>query len=163
MLGISEKTALALAISMVCATIGIVVALTHFGAIQISYRAVPPLQPPTLTPNPIQVSLGDVVSGSSGSKDFGKVGTLSLPVSYGITFELDTSTIKNHFDSFTVYLYVYKGGSQVGLCDLSLWSPSDSITLDAGDHDIYLKVSYKAKTVSSAVSGVATIALKYSG
>lgn len=107
--------------------------------------------------------MDDVVSGSTGSKDFGKVGTMTLPVSYEITFELDTSTIKNHFDSFIVYVYVYEGGSQVDSCDLSLTIPSHSITLGAGSYDIYLKVSYTAKTVSSAVSGTAAITLKYSG
>jgi len=104
-----------------------------------------------------------VVSGSTGSKDFGKVGTLSLPTGYAITFELDTSTIKNHFDSFMVYIYVYKGGTLVGSCSLSLTTSSGSVTLDAGSYDLYLKVSYTAKSVSSAVSGTATITLKYPG
>ena len=102
-----------------------------------------------------------MVSGSTGSKDFGKVGTLSLPTGYAITFELDTSTIKNHFDSFTVYIYIYKSGTLVGWLSLSLTFSSYSITLDPGSYDLHLKVSYTAKSVSSNVSGTATITLKY--
>jgi len=83
-----------LVILTICVMVGVVVALTAFGTIQISYRITPSTQAPKLNPNPIQLSLGDIVSGSTGSKDFGKVGTMSLPVGYTITFELDTSTIQ---------------------------------------------------------------------
>jgi len=160
-LGASKRALLVSVILIVCATMGIVVALRSFGAIQIGYNVVPSTQAPTLNPNPIQVSLGDVVSGSTGSKDFGKVGTLSLPTGYAITFELDTSTVKDHFDSFTAYIHVYRDGSLVGSFSLSLTSPSYSVTLDPGSYDLHLKVSYTAKSVSFAVSGTATITLKY--
>ncbi len=148
---------------VVCFIIGIVAALISFGAIQIGYRITPSTQQPTLTPNPIQVSLGDIVSGSTGSKDFGKVGTMSLPTGYSITAELDTSTIQNHFSTFYLYIDIYKAGSStyVGSFYLSLSWSSDSETLDAGSYDLYLKVYYTAKSVSSTTSGTATITLKY--
>jgi type 1 fimbria pilin len=148
-------------ILIICFMVGVVVAITAFGIIQISYRVVPSTQAPILSPNPISVSLGDIVSGSTGSNDFGKVGTMSLPTGYSITAELDTSTIQNHFSSFYLYIDVYKGGSYVGDFYLSLTWTSDSLTLDSGNYDLYLKVYYTAKSVSSTVSGTATITFKY--
>jgi hypothetical protein len=148
-------------ILIICIIIGVVIALTAFGTMQIGYRVVPSTQAPILSPNPISVSLGDIVSGSTGSKDFGRVGSISLPTGYSITAELDTSTIQNHFSTFYLYIDVYKGGSYVGYFYLSLTLTSDSLTLDSGDYDLYLKVYYTAKSVSSAVSGTATIAFKY--
>jgi len=148
-------------ILIICVMIGVVVALTAFGTMQISYRVVPSTQAPTLTPNPIQVNLGDIVSGSTGSKDFGKVGTMSLPVGYTITFELDTSTIQNHFNYFYAYIDIYKDTSYVYSLILSLTYTSTSVTLSSGSYDLYLKVSYTAKSISSTVSGTAVITLKY--
>ncbi|MEM2536873.1 MAG: hypothetical protein QXK29_01850 [Candidatus Bathyarchaeia archaeon] len=161
--GPSGKRFLCWVIIVVCLLIGIVVALTSFGTIQIGYRIAPSMQPPTLTPNPIQVNLGDIVSGSTGSKDFGKVGTMSLPTGYSITAELDVSTIQNHFSTFYLYIDIYKAGTNtyVGSFYLSLTWISDSETLDSGSYDLYLKVYYTAKSVLSTVSGTATITLKY--
>jgi len=53
-------------ILIICVMVGVVVALTAFGTIQINYRITPSTQAPTLNPNPIQVNLGDIVSGSTG-------------------------------------------------------------------------------------------------
>jgi len=60
-LGASKSALLVSVILIVCATIGIVVALRSFGAIQIGYNVVPSTQAPTLDPNPIQVSLGESI------------------------------------------------------------------------------------------------------
>ena len=74
---------------------GVVIALTVFGTMQISYRIVPSTQAPSLNPNPISVNLGDIVSGSTGSRDFGKVGTMSLPTGHSITAEIDISSVQD--------------------------------------------------------------------
>jgi len=142
---------------------GVVIALTVFGTMQISYRIVPSTQAPSLNPNPISVNLGDIVSGSTGSKDFGKVGTMSLPTGYSITAEIDVSSVQNDFSSFYLYIDVYEAGTTnyVGDFYLSLYTTSDSLTLDPGDYDLYLKVYYTANSVSTTVSGTVTITFKY--
>ena len=38
---------------------------------------------------------------------------------------------------------------------------SDSLTLNPGDYDIYLRVYYTANSVSTTVSGTVTITFKY--
>jgi len=142
---------------------GVVIALTVFGTMQISYRIVPSTQAPSLNPNPISVNLGDIVSGSTGSKDFGKVGTMSLPTGYSITAEIDASNVQNDFSSFYLYIDVYEAGTTnyVGDFYLSLHTTSDSLTLDPGDYDLYLRVYYTANSVSTTVSGTVTITFKY--
>ena len=142
---------------------GVVIALTVFGTMQISYRIVPSTQAPSLNPNPISVNLGDIVSGSTGSKDFGKVGTMSLPTGYSITAEIDVSSVQNDFSSFYLYIDVYEAGTTnyVGDFYLSLYTTSDSLTLDPGDYDLYLRVYYTANSVSTTVSGAVTITFKY--
>ena len=142
---------------------GVVIALTVFGTMQISYRIVPSTQAPSLNPNPISVNLGDIVSGSTGSKDFGKVGTMSLPTGYSITAEIDVSSVQNDFSSFYLYIDVYEAGTTnyVGDFYLSLYTTSDSLTLDPGDYDLYLRVYYTANSVSTTVSGTVTITFKY--
>ena len=142
---------------------GVVIALTVFGTMQISYRIVPSTQAPSLNPNPISVNLGDIVSGSTGSKDFGKVGTMSLPTGYSITAEIDVSSVQNDFSSFYLYINVYEAGTTnyVGDFYLSLYTTSDSLTLDPGDYDLYLRVYYTANSVSTTVSGTVTITFKY--
>ena len=142
---------------------GVVIALTVFGTMQISYRIVPSTQAPSLNPNPISVNLGDIVSGSTGSKDFGKVGTMSLPTGYSITAEIDVSSVQDDFSSFYLYIDVYEAGTTnyVGDFYLSLYTTSDSLTLDPGDYDLYLKVYYTANSVSTTVSGTVTITFKY--
>ena len=145
------------------ALVGVVIALVAFGTMQIGYKVVPSTQAPSLSPNPISVTLGDIVSGSTGSKDFGKVGTISLPTGYSITAELDSSTIMSHFSTFYLYIDVYEADTTnwVGDFYLSLYLPSDSLTLDPGDYDLYLRVYYTAESVSSTVSGTATITFNY--
>jgi len=142
---------------------GVVIALTVFGTMQISYRIVPSTQAPSLNPNPISVNLGDIVSGSTGSKDFGKVGTMSLPTGYSITAEIDVSSVQNDFSSFYLYIDVYEAGTTnyVGDFYLSLYITSDSLTLDPGDYDLYLRVYYTANSVFTTVSGTVTITFKY--
>ena len=142
---------------------GVVIALTVFGTIQISYRIVPSTQAPSLNPNPISVNLGDIVSGSTGSKDFGKVGTMSLPTGYSITVEIDVSSVQDDFSSFYLYIDVYEAGTTnyVGDFYLSLYTTSDSLTLNPGDYDLYLRVYYTANSVSTTVSGTVTITFKY--
>ena len=142
---------------------GVVIALTVFGTMQISYRIVPSPQAPSLNPNPISVNLGDIVSGSTGSKDFGKVGTMSLPTGYSITVEIDVSSVQDDFSSFYLYIDVYEAGTTnyVGDFYLSLYTTSDSLTLNPGDYDLYLRVYYTANSVSTTVSGTVTITFKY--
>ena len=142
---------------------GVVIAFTVFGTMQISYRIVPSTQAPSLNPNPISVNLGDIVSGSTGSKDFGKVGTMSLPTGYSITAEIDVSSVQDDFSSFYLYIDVYEAGTTnyVGDFYLSLYTTSDSLTLNPGDYDLYLRVYYTANSVSTTVSGTVTITFKY--
>ena len=108
------------------------------------------------------MSLGVIPSGSSGSKDFGKVGTLSLPAGYEITFTLDTS-IAQDFDSLSVYIYIYREGVYVSHTSLSLSWPSDSVTLDAGTYDIHVRVEYKAKSVTTTRTGKIVVSLSWPG
>jgi len=55
---------------------------------------------------------------------------MSLPVDYTIIFELDTSTIQNHFNYFYVYIDIYKDTSYV--YSLSLTYTSTSVTSAQG-------------------------------
>jgi len=73
-LGASKRALLVSVILIVCATMGTVVALRSFGAIQIGYNVVPSTQAPTLNPNPIQVSLATWSRALLGARTSGRSG-----------------------------------------------------------------------------------------
>jgi hypothetical protein len=142
----------------------VVVALVMFGQYKISYLIQPAAEAPTLTPNPVPLDLGTIASGSTGEKDFGNTATLSLPAGYEITFELDTTTIGD-FDDFDVTIRVYEAGTTNYVTTLYLydWLPTDSHTFGTGDYDLYVKVDYTAKSVTTSTSGTVVITLSWPG
>jgi hypothetical protein len=162
-----DKTVKLLVVILVClfVVIGVIYALTSIGIIKIGYKITPSsTQAPTMTPNPINLDLGTIPSGSSGPKDFGKVGTLSLPVSYEITFTLDTSSASD-FAYFTVYIYLYPSGSSYYSYSFLLTKsyPSDYETVSAGNYDIQVKIDYQAVSVTSDKTGTVNISVSYPG
>jgi hypothetical protein len=162
-----DKTVKLLVVILVCLFVvgGIVYALTSIGFIKIGYKITPSsTQAPTMTPNPINLDLGTIPSGSSGTKDFGKVGTLSLPVGYQITFTLDTSSASD-FAAFSVYIYLYPSGSSYYTYSFLLTKsyPSDYETVSAGNYDIQVKVDYMAVSVTSDRTGTVSISVSYPG
>ena len=153
---------LLVAFIVVAAVIGMALAAANFGRIEVSYQIAPAAEAPTLNPNPIVLDLGTIPSGSTGSKDFGKVGSLSLPACYKITFSLDTSSAED-FESLKVYIYIYRGGSFIDSVSLDFAFPNGYATLDAGDYDLYVKIEYTAKSVTSARSGTIIINVLWPG
>jgi len=147
---------------VVIAVVGVVFAAVNFGRIEVSYEVTPAVEAPTLSPNPIILDLGSIPSGSTGSKDFGVVGSLSLPAGYEITFSLDTSCAED-FESLAVYIYLYEDGSYVDYAYLTLSFPDDSLTLNAGDYDLRVKIEYTAKSVTSARSGTIVVNVLWPG
>jgi len=154
----------AIALLVISAISGTVLALQMFGQINISYVIQPTSQSPTLTPNPIQLDLGTINSGSTGTKDFGYVGEMSLPDGYQITFELDTSTIQD-FTDFEVDIKVTKYPTDEYVTTIYLFDsyPSSSYTFSEGVYNLYVKVYYTAKSVTSTTSGTINISISFPG
>ncbi len=90
--------------------------------------------------------------------------TLSLPVSYEITFSLDTTSVAD-FSSFTVDIYLYRSGesSYSYYFYISKYLSSDSETVSAGTYDVKVKVGYQAITVTSDRIGTVKISVSYPG
>ncbi len=142
--------------------ISIIVFAVNFGRIEISYEVTPAVEAPSLSPNPIVLDLGSIPSGSTGSKDFGVVGVLSLPAGYEITFSLDTSCAED-FESLAVHIHLYEKDKYVDYAHLTLSFPNDSVTLNAGDYDLSVKIEYTAKSVASARTGAIIINVLWPG
>jgi len=162
---IRGKTVSVWILCLIAALIGAAVAASvMFGEYLITYKITPVAQAPTLTPNPVNLDLGEIVSGSSGEKDFGKTATLSLPASWDITFSLNTTTLDD-FESFEVTIAIYWAGTDdiVGYLYLYDYSPSRSRSLVAGDYDLYMEIEYTAKSVTSTTTGTVKITISYPG
>jgi hypothetical protein len=165
---VSVKLLAAVLILCSIMTGGIVVALMSIGAIQIGYKITPTTtETPTLTPSTIRLDLGSIPSGSSGSKDFGKVATLYLPVGYEITV-----TLENEFDAFqgmNVHVYLYEIGATYWSYSFYVWMSeygynTDSQIVDAGTYDVYVTIDqYSAKSVTSEITGTVEIDISYPG
>jgi len=154
----------ALIAGAIMSVMGIVYALTHIGFINVGYKITPTAQPPTMTPSTVSLDLGTIPSGSSGTKDFGKVATLNLPAGYEITFTLDLDSASN-FPTFDVTIEIYKEGTRVDTVYLKN-DPifyEDSANLAAGTYDIYISVEYQATSVTTDTSGTVTINISYPG
>ena len=153
-----------IALLVVSAISGTVLALQMFGQINISYVIQPTSQSPTLTPNPIQLDLGTINSGATGTKDFGYVGEMTLPDNYEVTFELDSTSIQD-FTDFTVKIEVreYSTGEYVTTLYLYDWYPSDSYTFNEGVYNLYITVDYTAESVTSTTSGTINISVSFPG
>ena len=151
-----------LAISM----IGVVSALIQIGSINVGYKITPIAQPPTITPSTVSLNLGDIPSGSSGEKDFGKVATLYLPYSCEITFALDRESASD-FSKFEVTIKIFKKGEEFPTTSVYLsntyWDYESSKEIDAGTYDIYISVKYKATWVATETTGTVTITISYPG
>lgn len=158
---LSKKTVLAV-LTLMILIIGTVYALKIFGQIMMSYRIMPAAEAPSLKPNPIELDLGTIPSGSTGLRDFEKVGTLTSPAGYKITFELNTTTAED-FEVLEVTIRFYKEGVYVGYVGLSLEFPSDSITLDSGIYDLHIEVKYTAKSLTSERTGTIIVYAMWPG
>ena len=137
-------------------TTTVVSALVIFGTMQIGYTIT--AETPALTPSTVNLDLGSIPSGSSGTKDFTKVATLSLPVSYEITFTLDLATTE-HFSIFTVCITLWKSGetsysAQILLYNDPSYPNTDSRTLDAGTYEVDVNIVYTAKSVTTTTGNV---------
>ena len=156
-----------LAALIVCSLIGVTAALVSIGTIDVSYIITPTTsQAASLDPNPLSLDLGSIPSGSTGSKDFGKVATLSLSDGYEITFTLDTTTVTD-FTSFSVYVYLHELGTTsysytFYFTESPYWN-SDTWTVAAGDYDVEVEISYTAGSVTSETAGTVTIDVSYPG
>ena len=150
-----------LAISM----IGVVSALIQIGSINVGYK-ITPIQPPTMTPSTVSLNLGDIPSGSSGEKDFGKVATLYLPSACKVTFTLDRESASD-FSKFEVTIKIFKKGEELPTTSVYLsntyWDYESSKEIDAGTYDIYISVKYKATSVATETTGTVTITISYPG
>ena len=132
-----------------------------FGAIDIGYKITPTgAEAPSMDPNPLNLDLGTIPSGSSGTPEFSKVATLTVPVSYEITFTLDTATAAD-FATFDVYVYLYRPGETVWAYyfyfeNSDYWN-YDSEIVDAGTYDVTVEIGYTADTVTSETTGTVKI------
>jgi hypothetical protein len=117
-----------------------------------------------MTSSTVSLNLGEIPSGSSGEKDFGKVATLYLPYSCKITFTLDRESASD-FLTFEVTIEIYKEGKYVDELFIykSYWFNEDSIELEAGTYDIYVSVKYEAVSVTTDTVGTVTITVSYPG
>lgn len=147
--------------------ISVFAASVIFGVVDIGYRiTLPGADVPTLTPGVISLNLGDIPSGSFGSKDFDNVATLEMPAGYEITFTLDLATVGD-FDSFDVYVYLYRPGETIYAYSFMFWKSEyynyDSRTVSEGTYDVYVEVAYTAVTVTSETTGTVKIDVSFPG
>ena len=145
----------------------VVAASVIFAAVHIGYRITPGVtEPPSMTPNPLNLDLGDIPSGSSGSREFIDAAVLDLTVSYEITFTLDLTTVGD-FDTFTVSIYLYVQGETVYtyffyLENIEYWNYSSKI-VDTGTYDVRVEISYTAVSVTSETTGSVKVDVSYPG
>jgi hypothetical protein len=135
--------------------------------IQIGYKITPSGgSAATMTPSTLNLDLGTIPSGSSGTKDFGKVATLNLPVGYEINFTLDRASAVN-FPTFDANIVIYKSGDTTAsywtyLYNNDLFFYSYTI-LPAGSYDIHISVDYTAVPVTTETTGTVKIGVSYPG
>ena len=152
---------------IVSSIVAVLAASVIFGVVDIGYRITPTgSEAPSMDPNPLNLDLGTIPSGSSGIKDFEKVATLNLPVGYEITFTLDLATTGD-FSTFDVNINIYE--PEVAMASLYLylqnieyWN-SDSGILDAGTYDVHVKITYTADSVSEETTGTVKIDVSFPG
>jgi hypothetical protein len=159
---ISVWLLIAIVVAAVVASASVIIA-----TIQIGYKITPSGgSAPTMTPSTLNLNLGTIPSGSSGTKDFGKVATLNLPVGYEITFTFDLSTTED-FSTFDVHIYIYKTGETMYTYYLYLFK-SDifnraSVVMDAGTYDVQVKITYTAASATAEKTGNVKINVSYPG
>jgi len=152
----------------VAAAISIAAASAIFGSIEIGYRITPSgANAPAMTPSTLNLDLGAVPSGSSGTKDFGKVATLSLPVGYEVTFTLDLASQGDFPNNTYVKIIFYKAG-ETNVYDwiyLNNFAPHNtgSKILEAGSYDVAVILTYSVKSVTVETPGAIKIYLSYPG
>ena len=144
----------------------VAVASAIIGTIYIGYRITPTVEAPTMTPGTLNLDLGTIPSGSTGTKDFGKVATLDLPAGYEITFTLDTATVPD-FITFSVSVYLYKPGETYWTYYFYFskieFSNYDSEIVDTGTYDVRVEISYTAMSVTVETTGTVKIEVSYPG
>lgn len=152
---------------VVVLTIAVVVAAVIIGTIDIGYKITPtPAESPTMTPNPLNLDLGTIPSGSSDDVDFGKVATLDLPAGYEITFTLDLTTTTD-FSTFDVDIVIYVAGEPYASYWIYLYNNelfnSDSRIIDAGSYDVQVSITYTANSVAVETTGTVKVDVSYPG
>ena len=162
-----EIPLLVLVVLVILLVVGIVAALVQIGVIRIGYKITPAAaEAPTMSPSTLNLDLGTIPSGSSDSKDFGKVATLTLPVGYEITFTLDQASAAN-FPTFNVGIAIYKPGDTYTSYVLTLLNSdlfnTDSQILPAGDYNVHVSVDYTAKSVTTETTGTVLVSVSYPG
>ena len=152
---------------IVSSIVAVLAASVIFGVVDIGYKITPTgPEAPSMDPNPLNLDLGTIPSGSSGTPEFSKVATLTVPVTYEITFTLDTATASD-FTTFDVHVYLYKPGE-------TYWTYSfyfirsdifyyDSEIVDAGTYDVTVEIGYTAVTVASETTGTVKIDVSFPG
>lgn len=157
-----SKWVIALVAIIITSAIGVVVAATTLGLINIRYRIT---QPPALMPSTINLDLGDIPSGSTGDISFGKVATLNLTASYKITFTLDPATLRD-FDGFEVWVDLYEHGGTKAIYSFYIRKDTigyeDSKVVNAGAYEVHIRVKYTAAVVSAERMGNIRISVSYS-
>ncbi len=164
---IGSKTVPLWLLFIVSLVVTVCAASVIFGVVNIGYRITPTTpEAPTMSPDPLNLDLGDIPSGTSDVKDFGKVATLTLPAGYEVTFTLDLAT-SGDFTTFDVWIHVYEAGADgvptaALLKNQELWN-SESLVLAAGVYDVQVKISYTAVSVTSETTGSVLIDVSYPG
>jgi len=156
------------ALIAIVATVSIVAASAIFGSIEIGYRITPSgANAPTMTPSTLNLDLGAVPSGSSGTKDFGKVATLSLPVGYDVTFTLDLAS-QGDFPNNTYVKIIFYNAGETNVYDwvyLNNFAPhnTSSKILEAGSYDVAVILTYSVKSVTVETPGSIKIYVSFPG
>ena len=151
----------------VCLGVTVFAASVMFGVVDIGYKITPTSEDaPTMTPSPLSLDLGSIPSGSSGTPEFSNVATLTLPVSYEITFTLDLTTIGD-FTTFNVNVRLYVPGETIysywfSLYDMEYLNDASEI-VDAGTYEVHVEVTYTAVSVTAETIGTVKIDVSYPG
>lgn len=147
--------------ALLLAAAAAVVALAAYsglvGEVRVGYEVAPP---PSMEPPVVELDLGRLPSGSSGSKDFGTVATLTVPARYAVGFELEAPA--EDFEELAVGIELC-GERGCHRLVLTLASPSGSVVLDEGTYGLAVEVSYVARSVTSAREGAVVVRCAWSG
>ena len=138
-----------------------------FGVVDIGYKITPTAaDAPTFNPDPLSLDLGTIPSGSSGTPEFSNVATLTLPVSYEITFTLDLATTGD-FNTFDVSVDLYRPGETYSayhffLQNSQYWNYRSKV-VEAGTYDVTVEITYTAVSVTSETTGTVKIDVSFPG
>jgi len=143
--------------------IGLVLGATLLGTINFPYQIGPSSGGATMTPSNIQVDLGTLAPGSSGSgsraKGLTQIAVTVSPVSISHVLGGDLAV----FDSFSVWLYYWDTTS--GVMEVTIFvylsDPSETWNVPVGTYDLSLSYSYTVKS-DAAVGTTGTVKVEFS-